>query len=148
MQVILLADVKGTGKKGELHSVSDGYARNFLLPKKLAKPATAQAMGEWKAKQDADAYHAETERQAALELAKKLETIAVVVHAKAGTGGRLFGAVTTREIAEAMSEQIGAPVDKKKVSVAGGEIKQYGDYEATVKLHPGIAANVRVKVQE
>ena len=148
MQVILLTDVKGTGKKGELHNVSDGYARNFLLPKKLAKPATAQAMGELKAKQDSDAFHAEMDRQAALELQKKLEAITVTVHAKAGAGGRLFGAVTTREIAEAMSAQIGSPIDKKKVSVAGGEIKQYGEYEAAVKLHPGIAANVRVTVQE
>ncbi len=148
MKVILLSDVKGTGKKGEMHEVSDGYARNFLLPKKLAKPATVQAVGEMKAKQAADAFHAETERQKALETAARLSKIKVVVHAKAGSSGRLFGAVTTKEIAEAMSEQLGAPIDKKKVSVGDGDIKQYGTYDAVVKLHPGIAATVKVEVAE
>ena len=148
MQVILLQDVKGTGKKGELHEVSDGYARNFLLPKKLAKPATVQAVGEMKAKQASDAFHAEEERKAALALAEKLNKVVVEVHAKAGAGGRLYGTVTTKEIADAMSGQVGMPIDKKKVSLPAGEIKQYGVYEATVKLMAGIAANVRVKVGE
>jgi large subunit ribosomal protein L9 len=148
MQVILLQDVKGTGKKGELHEVSDGYARNFLLPKKLAKPATVQAVGEMKAKQASDAFHAEEERKAALALAEKLNKVVVSVHAKAGANGKLYGTVTTKEIAEAMSGQVGMPIDKKKVSLPAGEIKQYGVYEATVKLMAGIAANVRVKVGE
>ncbi len=148
MQVILLQDVKGTGKKGEMHDVSDGYARNFLLPKKLAKPATAQAVGEMKARQASDAFHAEEERKTALATAEKLNRIAVAVHAKAGEGGRLYGTVTTKEIAEAISREVGMPIDKKKVSLPAGEIRQYGVYEATVKLMAGISANVRVRVGE
>jgi large subunit ribosomal protein L9 len=148
MKVILLSDVKGTGKKGEMHEVSDGYARNFLFPKKLAKPATTQAVGEMKARQAADAYHAEVDRQAAQELADRLSKIHVTVHAKAGTGGRLFGSVTTKEIAEAISREAGATIDKKKVSVSEGDIKQYGTYDAVVKLHVGITAKVKVDVTE
>lgn len=147
MKVILLADVKGTGKKGELHEVSDGYARNFLMPKKLAQPATAQAVGEMKAKQDSAAHRAEVERQSAEALAKKLNDMTVKVHAKAGAGGRLFGAVTTKEIADAMTEQLGTAIDKKKVSI-DGDIKAYGEYEAVVKLHAGIAAKTKVIVCE
>ncbi|MEA5134572.1 MAG: 50S ribosomal protein L9 [Candidatus Fimivivens sp.] len=147
MKVILLADVKGTGKKGELHEVSDGYARNFLMPKKLAQPATAQAVGEMKAKQDSAAHRAEVERQNAEALATKLNAMTVKVHAKAGTGGKLFGAVTTKEIADAMTEQLGTAIDKKKVSI-DGDIKAYGEYEAVVKLHPGIAAKTKVVVCE
>ena len=139
MKVFLLADVKGTGKKGELHEVSDGYARNFLMPKKLAQPATAQAVGEMKAKQDSVTHRAEVERQNAEELAKKLNAMTVKVHAKAGAGGRLFGAVTNKEIADAIAEQLGTAIDKKKVSI-DGDIKAYGEYEAIVKLHAGIAA--------
>lgn len=148
MQVILLEDVKGTGKKGEMHDVSDGYARNFLLPKKLAKPATTQAVGEMKARQQSDAYHAEVERQKAQELADELKKLVAHVHVKAGANGRLFGAVTTKEIADALSEQVGQTIDKKKITLSGGDIKQYGMYEAVVKLHVGITANVRVKVEE
>lgn len=147
MKVILLADVKGTGKKGELHEVSDGYARNFLMPKKLAQPATAQAVGEMKAKQAAAAHRAEVERQNAEALAKQLNAMTVKVHAKAGTGGRLFGAVTTKEIADAMTEQLGTVIDKKKVSIEN-DIKAYGEYEAVVKLHAGIAAKTKVVVCE
>ena len=147
MEVILLADVKGTGKKGELHNVSDGFARNFLLPKKLAKPATVQAVGEMKAKQASAAHHAEVQRSEAEALAKKLNVITVQLHAKAGSAGRLFGAVTTKEIAEAISEQANTQIDKKKV-VIDADIKAYGTYEATVKLHPGISAKVKVIVCE
>ena len=147
MKVILLTDVKGTGKKGELHEVSDGYARNFLFPKKLAKEATAQAVGEMKARQASAAYHAETERQSAMALAEKLNVMTVKVHAKAGSAGRLFGAVTTKEIADAMTEQLGTPIDKKKVAIEG-DIKTYGEYEAIVKLHAGITAKTKVVVCE
>lgn len=147
MKVILLADVKGTGKKGELHEVSDGYARNFLLPKKLAQPATTQAVGEMKAKQESVAHHAEMDRQNAEALAARLGAMTVTVHAKGGTGGRLFGAVTTKEIADAMTEQLGEPIDKKKVSIAS-DIKTYGEYEATVKLYGGVSAKTKVIVCE
>lgn len=147
MKVILLADVKGTGKKGEMHEVSDGYARNFLLPKKLAKPATVQAVGEMKAKQESNAYHAEVQRKEAEDMAKRLNEVTVKITAKAGNGGRLFGAVTTKEIAEAINAQEKLSIDKKKI-VIDGDIKAYGTYEATVKLHPGIAAKVKVAVCE
>lgn len=147
MKVILLADVKGTGKKGEMHEVSDGYARNFLLPKKLAKPATVQAVGEMKAKQDSAAYHAEVQRQEAEAMAKKLNEVSVKITAKAGTGGRLFGAVTTKEIADAINAQEKLSIDKKKI-VIDADIKAYGTYEAVIKLHPGIAAKVKVVVCE
>ncbi|PWM21449.1 MAG: 50S ribosomal protein L9 [Oscillospiraceae bacterium] len=147
MKVILLTDVRGTGKKGEMHEVSDGYARNFLFPKKLAQPATTQAVGEMKAKQEAKAYHDEMDRKAAQELAEKLSQLKIQVHAKAGSAGRLFGAVTTKEIAEAMSAQLGTEIDKKKVSI-NGDIKAYGDYEAVVKLYAGITAKVQLTVCE
>ncbi|MBP1577876.1 MAG: 50S ribosomal protein L9 [Oscillospiraceae bacterium] len=147
MKVILLADVKGTGKKGEMYEVSDGYARNFLLPKKLAKPATVQAVGEMKAKQASTAYHAEVQRQEAEAMAKKLNEVSVKITAKAGAGGRLFGAVTTKEIADAINAQEKVSIDKKKI-VIDADIKAYGTYEATIKLHPGIAAKVKVVVCE
>ncbi|MEG2174777.1 MAG: 50S ribosomal protein L9 [Oscillospiraceae bacterium] len=147
MKVILLDDVKGTGKKGELKEVSDGYARNFLLPRKLAQSATAQTVGEMAAKQAAQAHRAELELEEAKTLAKRLETIAITVHAKAGTAGRLFGAVTTKEIAETMSAQLGSTIDKKRVTI-DKDIKSYGEYEATVRLYTGVAAKVRVTVCE
>ena len=147
MKVILLADVKGTGKKGEMYEVSDGYARNFLLPKKLAKPATVQAVGEMKAKKASADYHAQVEREAAQELANKLSAVTVKIKARAGENGKLFGAVTNKEIAEALAAQSGNNVDKKKISLAA-DIKNYGTYEATVKLHPGISAVVKVVVCE
>ncbi len=146
MKVILLADVKGTGKKGEMHEVSDGYARNFLLPKKLAKPATVQAVGEMNAKKASAEYHAQVERDAAQQLADKLNAVTVKIKAKAGTGGRLFGAVTSKEVAEELSRQAGTTIEKKKVVLE--DIKSYGTYEAVVKLHPGIAAKVKVVVCE
>jgi large subunit ribosomal protein L9 len=147
MKVILIEDVQGTGKKGELKEVSDGYARNFLLPRKLAKPATAQAVEELTAKRESKAYHAKAELETAQKLAARLEEIRVVVHAKAGSAGRLFGTVTNREIAEAMSEQLGVEIDRKKVSIEK-DIKTYGDYEATVRLYGGISARVRLTVCE
>lgn len=148
MKVILTADVKGTGKKGEMHEVSDGYARNFLLPKKLAKEATVQAVGEMNAKNEANAFHAEVRRQEAEALAKKLEKIKVEIKAKAGEGGKLFGSVTIKDIAEDMSKQINEEIDKKKVSIKEGDIKTFGTYEAIVKIHPGISAKVKVEVKE
>jgi large subunit ribosomal protein L9 len=147
MKVILLQDIKGTGTKGQLIEVSDGYARNFLFPRKMATPATEHAVGELRAKEAAKAHRAEQERETAQAMAEKLSEITVEVHAKAGSKGRLFGSVTTKEIAEAMSAQLGAPVDKKKVSL-DHEIKTFGEYEAVVRLHPGITAKVSVRVCE
>ena len=131
MKVILTQDVKGSGKKGELVKVSDGYARNFLLPKGLAIEASAQALGEMKA------------RQASVEHKAAVEKIA----AKAGANGKLFGSVTSKEISEELSRQFGAQIDKRKI-VMDSDIKAFGSYTVQVKLHPGIAADVYVVVGE
>lgn len=146
MQVILKADVKGTGKKGQLVKVADGYARNFLLVKGLAIEATSQAMGELKAKEAAAKRQADLEEQAARDTAKVLEGKTVKIFAKAGAGGKLFGSVTAKEIGEAIEKAFGTEVDKRKITV--GEIKAFGTYEAEIKLHSGISAKVFVVVGE
>ena len=146
MQVILTQDVKGTGKKGQLCKVADGYARNFLLKKGLAVEATSSAVNEMKAKQASKEHHAAVERQAAQDTADQLNEKTVKIFAKAGAGGKLFGSVTAKEIGEAVKKNLGVEVDKRKISVA--EIKAFGTYEAEIKLHPGISAKVYVVVGE
>ena len=143
MQVILKQDVKGSGKKGELVKVSDGYARNFLLPKGLAVEANAQALGEMKAKQASAAV----EQQAAEELASKIKGQTVKLSAKAGANGKLFGSVTSKEISEAIERAFGASIDKRKI-VLDSDIKAFGSYTVQVKLHPGVTADVYVVVGE
>ena len=147
MKVVLLADVKGSGTKGQLVNVSDGYARNFLFPKKLAKEANAQAMNELKNAEEAKAYKIKTETEAAQKAAALLEGKTVKVTAKAGQGGRLFGSVTAKEIAEALKAQYQVDVDKRKISI-DGEIKAFGSYSCEVKLYAGITAKVYVMVGE
>lgn len=147
MQVILKQDVKGSGKKGELVKVSDGYARNFLLPKGLAVEANAQALGEMKAKQAAAAHKAAVEQQAAEELAAKIKGQTVKLTAKAGANGKLFGSVTSKEISEAIERAFGASIDKRKI-VLDSDIKAFGSYTVQVKLHPGVTADVYVVVGE
>ena len=147
MKVILLQDLKGTGKKGELKEVSDGYARNYLFPKNLAKPATTQAVGELKARQEADAHRALVEKNQAAELSERLSKMTVTIHAKAGSAGRLFGSITTKEVAESLSEQLGTEIDRKKITL-NADIKAFGEYEAVVKLYPGISARVKLVVSE
>lgn len=146
MKVILKADVQGSGKKGQMVEVSDGYANNFLLRKGLAVPATSQAVNELKAKDAAAQRQLEQERQAAKDAAAALEGKTVKVTAKAGTGGKLFGSVTSKEISEAITKNLNVDVDKRKVSV--DEIKAFGTYEAEVKLYAGISAKVFVMVGE
>ena len=146
MKVILLSDVKGKGKKGELVNVSDGYARNFLFPKNLATEANSAAMSELKSRNEATAHHKQEEIDAAKAMAEKLDNKTVVISAKAGSGGRLFGSVTSKEIAEKIEQDLGIKVDKKKMTVA--DIKNFGEYKASIKLHPGIVATVNVKVTE
>ena len=143
MKVILTQDVKGSGKKGELVKVSDGYARNFLLPKGLAIEASAQALGEMKARQASVEHKAAVEKQAAQEIGGKTVKIA----AKAGANGKLFGSVTSKEISEELSRQFGAQIDKRKI-VMDSDIKAFGSYTVQVKLHPGIVADVYVVVGE
>ena len=146
MKVILKEDVKGQGKKGQLVNVSDGYARNFLLPRGLAMEADAQAMNDLKNKDEAARHHAAMEKQNAEEAAKALKGKTVKLTAKAGSAGRLFGSVTTKEVAEGLKAQFQVEVDKRKISMA--DVKAFGSYEAEVKLYPGISAKITVMVGE
>ena len=147
MKVMLLADVKGTGKKGELANVSDGYARNFLFPRKLAMEANAQAMNELKNREAAQKHREEEQLAAAKAAADTLSGKIVTITAKAGSAGRLFGSVTAKEVAEAISSQLKVQVDRRKITMAS-DIKAFGSYEAEVKFHPGISAKITVKVTE
>ena len=138
MKVILLQDVKGTGKKDEIVNVSDGYARNFLFPRKLAKEATAGAINDVKTKEAAKAHHKQEEINAANELKAKIDGKIVALKAKAGKEGKLFGAVTSKDVASEIKKQFGVEVDKKKLVM--DDIKVFGSYDCTVKLYPEIAA--------
>ncbi len=147
MKVILLQDVKGTGKKGELVNVSDGYARNFLLPRKAAKEANAQAMNELKNHEESVRFHKETELKEAQEAAAKINNKTVKLYAKAGQGGKLFGSVTAKEIAEEVNRAFGTNIDKRKV-VLDQDIKAFGTYICEVKLYNGVSAKVNAVVAE
>ena len=146
MKVVLLADVKGHGKKGELCNVSDGYARNFLFPKKLAIEADNAALNELKNREESAAHHRQEEIKAAKETAAKLEGKTVTIKAKAGNGGRLFGSVTSKEIAQEIKTALGIEIDKKKMNAP--DIKNFGEYTAEIKLYQGIVAKLTVKVTE
>lgn len=146
MKVILNADVKGLGKKGEMVNASDGYARNFLFPKNLAVEANATAMNELKNREASKAHHLAEEKKAATDAKNKIDGKEIVIKAKAGANGKLFGAVTSKEIASEINSKFGLAVDKKKISVA--DIKAYGEYKAEVKFYNGIVAEINVKVTE
>ena len=146
MKVILLQDVKALGKKGEIVNVSDGYARNAILPKKLGVEATTKNLNDLKLQnQHADKVAAEN-LEHAKELAEEIGTKKVVVKIKSGEGGRIFGSVS-KEIAQAAKEQAGLDLDKKKMQL-GESIKALGTYEIPVKLHPKVTATLRVQVVE
>ena len=145
MKVILKQDVKGTGKAGELVNVADGYAQNFLFKRGLAVVASAQAMNDKQTKDEASAYHAQVALEQAKENAKKLEGKQVKLAARAGENGRLFGKVTSKEIADAVSAAYGIDVNKKKISLAL-EIRATGIYPFEVKLHTGVSAKMSVEV--
>ncbi|MBE6764834.1 MAG: 50S ribosomal protein L9 [Ruminococcaceae bacterium] len=147
MKVVLLQDVKGTGKKDEIVNVSDGYGRNFLLPRKLAKEANAQSINDIKNKERAEQYRIEQEKKAATELAKKLEGTTIKLFAKAGQSGKLFGSVTSKEIADEVSKLAGVQIDKRKITL-DGDIKTFGTYQSEVKLYTGISAKFYVLVSE
>ncbi len=146
MKVIFLEDVKGKGKKGELKEVSDGYARNFLLPKKLAKEATADNLNTVRMQEKAKAAQIAREKAEALENAKKLESIVVKIPAKAGANGKLFGAVTSKEISEAL-KQMGMSIEKNKI-VLPDPIKTYGAYDVKCKFGYEISGVIHVLVCE
>ncbi len=147
MKVILLEDVKSLGKKGEIVNVSDGYARNFVLPKKLGVEANSANMNDLKLqKANADKV-AQEQYEAAQELAKVLETKEVVLTMKSGEGGRAFGSVSSKEMAAAAKSQCGLELDKKKIQLPEA-IKALGVYEVGVKLHPKVTGKLKVKVVE
>jgi large subunit ribosomal protein L9 len=146
MKVLLLADVKAQGKKGEVINVSDGYAKNFLFPRNLAKEATAQVLSEVKAKNDSAAYKKETERKEALALAEKINGSVITFKTTGGADGRLYGAVTNKDIADKIQSTLGIAVDKKKI-VLGDNIKRTGEYAVKLKLYPEISAEIKVVVE-
>lgn len=147
MKVILLQDVKSLGKKGELVEASDGYARNYLLPRKIAREANAQAMNEYKNAENSKSFKIATQKAQAEQQKKMLEGKKFVMTAKAGQGGRLFGSITAKQVAEEIKKQYNIVVDKRKV-VLECDIKEFGTYKAEVKLYTGISANIDVQVTE
>ena len=146
MKVILKQDVKGQGKKGELVNVSDGYARNFLFPRGLAVEADAQAMNDLRNREEAAKYHDDMEKKNAQDAAKLLSGKSLKLTAKAGQGGRLFGSVTTKEVAEELKKQFGLDIEKRKIAMA--DIKAFGSYEAEIKFSHGITDKITVIVSE
>ena len=147
MKVILLQDVKGKGKKGQMIEVSDGYARNYMLPRKVAVEATADAVNTMRMNDKAAAEKAAKERAEALETSKKLREMTLVVTAKGGGAGRLFGSVTNQEIADALAKNTGIKLDKRKIVIAD-RIKNIGTYTVTCKLGYEITAPLTVKIEE
>lgn len=147
MKVIFNVDVKGQGKKGEMKEVSDGYARNFLLPRNLVTEATADNLNAFRLKEKAKAAQIAKEKAQALENAKKLGEVQVIIKAKAGAGGKLFGAVTSQEISKALKEQFDIEVEKNKI-VQGDPIKTFGSFTVKAKFGYEISGNINVLVVE
>ncbi len=147
MKVVLLKDVKGQGKKDQIIDVSDGYARNFLLPKGLAAEASGSVLNDIKNKEASKAHKIELERAAAKETAEKLAAIKVELKVKSGGAGRMYGSVTAKDIAEALEKQHKITVDRRKM-VMNDPIKQYGTYHIDVKLYTDVAGKITVSVTE
>lgn len=146
MEVILKQDVKGLGKKGDKVKASDGYARNFLFPKNLAVEANAQALTEYKNSEASKQHKLEVELENANIAKKKLDGKTVKLTAKAGANGKLFGSVTSKDVAEKIKAQLGCDVDKRKISMA--DIKNFGTYTAEIKIYQNVSATVNVEVGE
>lgn len=147
MKVILLKDVKGSGKAGDILNVADGYARNFLIARGFACEANAKNLNELEGKKASKQHKLEVEKAENEKIAEKLKDTTIEIKAKAGQGGRLFGAVTALSISEKIKELYGIEIDKKKIST-NGEIKSYGDFNAAVKLSQGVNFSIKVKVLE
>ena len=145
MKVILLKDVKGKGKKDQILDVPDGYARNFLFPQKLAIPADAKAQNDLKGKEDSRRFKIEEEKKAALATAAVLKDVELVIHRESSADGRLYGAVTAKDVAEELQKQKGVTIDRRKMEVE--TIKNHGVFHATVKLYTEISATFTVKVE-
>ena len=146
MKVILLADVKGSGKKGDIINCSDGYARNFLLPRKLAVEATSGNLTELNNHKASVEHKRAVNRENSAELKKRLESSKIVIEAKCGDNGKLFGAVTSMDIEKAIEKQVGIEVEKRKI-VLPDTIKATGEYEITVKLFEDISAKVKAEIK-
>ena len=147
MKVILLQDIKNVGKKDEIINSSDGYARNYLFPKKLAVEARKDNLNQLKARQDTAKRKKEQEKEDAKQLAEKLKKITLSIQVKAGENGKIFGGVTAKEIAENLKEQQSIEIDKKKIMVKE-TIKALGNYSVEIKLYEGISANLAVSVRD
>ena len=147
MEIILLEDVKSLGKKGQIVNVSDGYARNMILPKKLGVEATAKNLNDLKLQKKHEEKVAQEKLDDAKELAESLNDKQIVLKIKAGEGGKLFGAVSSKEIAKEVQSQLGFEIDKKKIQLPEA-IKTLGNHEVTIKLHPKVTAKIVVKVTE
>ena len=147
MKVILLEDIKGVGKKDEVINSSDGYARNYLFPKKLAVEASKENMAKLQAKQESRQFRKDQEKEEAMKIASKLKEIIVTIKVKAGENGKIFGGVTAKEIAENLNKEHKIVVDKKKIMLKE-TIKTLGVYPVEIKLYEGVIGNVKVKIVE
>ncbi|NLZ46810.1 MAG: 50S ribosomal protein L9 [Clostridiales bacterium] len=147
MKVILLKDVKGSGKKGEIINVSDGYARNFLIARGIALEATPKNLNDLQGQKDAKQYKLDTEKAKNEEIAKNLNGKTIEIKSKAGQGGKLFGSVTTTVVAEKIKAQYGENIDKKKISLSG-DIKAFGDFSADIKMTHGVSCSIKISVTE
>lgn len=144
MKVVLIKDVKGTGKAGDIVTVADGYAKNFLLKKSLAKVATSEAVNANQGQKSADAFHKEQERLSAVELGEKIQKTKLMLTVKCGENGKTFGAITTKEIAEGLLKQ-GYEVDKRKIVIKDA-IKAIGNYIIDIKLHPTVVVKLNLEI--
>ena len=146
MKVILNQDVKGQGKKGDMIEVSDGYARNFLLPKNLAKEATKENINVLQGQKDSQEYRKKKELEEAQEIKEKVEAVKVTIKAKAGENGKLFGSVTSKDVSEELKMQHHIKIDKKKFVLPDG-IKALGTTDVEIKIYPGVVAKLKVQVE-
>lgn len=147
MKVILLKDVKGSGKPGDVINVADGYAKNFLIGKGLAIEATSKNLNDLQGKKESEQHKFDIEKQNAVDAAKMLKGKEIIAKAKAGTGGRLFGSITLATIAELIEAQYKCKIDKKKI-VLNSDLKAFGDYNAEIKMPHGISCKMKIKVIE
>ena len=145
MKVILLDNIKGVGKKDEVINASDGYARNFLFPKKLAVEANNENMNKLKAKKQSEQYKKDVDKENAQKVAKQLDDITLTIAVKAGENGKIFGGVTSKEISEELNKQYKIVVDKKKI-VLNENIKNIGSFDINIKLYEGVAGKLKIKV--
>ena len=146
MKVILLADIKGVGKKDQIINANDGYARNYLFPKNLAVEATTGNLGNLKAKQESNQYRKDKQKEAAIELAAKLKEMTLQIKVKAGENGKIFGGVTAKEIAENLKTQYNIEIDKKKINLTE-TIKVIGTRTVDIKLYEGVIGKLKVEVR-